>query len=219
VKGSGRTGRRPGASGSREKIFAAARAEFALHGYAGATIRGIAKRAGCDTALVHHFFGTKERLFDETMAIPVRMHEHLPELLADPEHVGEAITRRFLEAWEAGSSRQVMQGLLRTAVAGERSAGRVSEMAMRDALIPMLEAIRVPDAEFRAGLVGSHMVGLMVVRHITRLPGVASASIDDLVSAVGPTIQRYIYGDIGRGEAEPTWPPGRAEPLWPPGSS
>ena len=32
-------------------------------GYDGATIRGIAADAGINPALVHHFYGTKERLF------------------------------------------------------------------------------------------------------------------------------------------------------------
>ena len=48
----GRTGRRPGAGGTREKILAAARFQFSEAGYEGATIRDIAGEAGVDPALV-----------------------------------------------------------------------------------------------------------------------------------------------------------------------
>ncbi len=198
TKSDRRTGRRPGESGSRAKILSAARAEFALHGYSGATIRAIAKRAGCDAALVHHFFGTKERLFGEVMVIP-EARDYLPDILTDPEHAGELIVRRFLETWEGGTnSRQIILGLLRTAVSGERSASRVREMAMRASLLPIIDATHIPDGALRTGLIGSHLVGLMITRHIIRLDGVAAASVDELVEAVAPTVQRYLYGDISR---------------------
>ena len=66
-----RTGRRAGDTGTRELILDAARARFARFGYQGATIRGIAADAGVDPALVHHFYGTKERLFVAAMHFPV----------------------------------------------------------------------------------------------------------------------------------------------------
>ena len=70
-----RTGRRTGDSGTREAILGAARKQFGDHGYAGATIRAIAADAGVDPALVHHFFGTKERLFAAAMRLPVNVNE------------------------------------------------------------------------------------------------------------------------------------------------
>jgi AcrR family transcriptional regulator len=46
----------------RARIRDAALDEFALHGVRGATVRGIAARAGVSPALVQHHFGTKDRL-------------------------------------------------------------------------------------------------------------------------------------------------------------
>ena len=43
-------GRRPGESGTRQAILDAARAQFAAHGWDGATIRAIAADAGVDPA-------------------------------------------------------------------------------------------------------------------------------------------------------------------------
>jgi AcrR family transcriptional regulator len=66
-----RTGRRVGASGTREAILAAARERFGEVGYDRATIRSIAAAVGVDPALVHHFFGPKDRLFAAAMRLPM----------------------------------------------------------------------------------------------------------------------------------------------------
>lgn len=50
---------------TRGKIVAAARAEFAATGYAGARMMQIAKRAGINKELIYHYFRGKEHLFEE----------------------------------------------------------------------------------------------------------------------------------------------------------
>ena len=76
----GRTGRRPGSSDTRSVILAAARSRFAEVGFDKASIRSIAAAAGVDSALVHHYFGTKHDLFVEVVALPV------PNALKGPAH-------------------------------------------------------------------------------------------------------------------------------------
>ena len=78
-----RGGRRAGDSGTREAILDAARRQFADHGYDGLTIRGIAADAAVDPALVHHFYGTKERLFAAAMRLPVVPSEVLTAAFAE----------------------------------------------------------------------------------------------------------------------------------------
>ena len=80
--GTRRSGRRTGDSGTREAILSAARKRFGDHGYTGATIRAIAADAGVDPALVHHFFGTKERLFGAAMRLPLIPGEIIDAALA-----------------------------------------------------------------------------------------------------------------------------------------
>src|SRR5215831_16860854 len=80
-----RTGRRAGDSGTREAILQAARAQFAEHGYDGATIRAIAAAAGVDPALVHHFYGSKESLFAAAMQLPVVPSEVISAIMAGHE--------------------------------------------------------------------------------------------------------------------------------------
>jgi AcrR family transcriptional regulator len=52
---------------TREKLLAAATAEFAAHGAAGARIDRIAERAGVNKRMIYAYFGNKERLFDTVL--------------------------------------------------------------------------------------------------------------------------------------------------------
>lgn len=50
----------------------------------------------------------------------------------------------------------------------------------------------VDDAELRVELVTVHMVGLAFARYQLKIEPLASAGLDDLVSWLGPTVQRYL---------------------------
>jgi TetR/AcrR family transcriptional regulator len=48
---------------TRRRVLAAAVAEFAARGFAGARVDAIARRAGTNKRMLYHYFGNKERLF------------------------------------------------------------------------------------------------------------------------------------------------------------
>ncbi|GIV01130.1 MAG: TetR family transcriptional regulator [Actinomycetota bacterium] len=186
-------GRRPGASGTREAILAAARSRFAELGYEGATIRAIAADAGVDPALVHHYFGTKEQLFAAAVGFPFVPSEVLAGALrAEPERMGEAIARAVLAAWEDPATREAAMGLLRAAASNERAAAMLRGFVEASVIGPISRATHAPDATFRAALVASQMVGLALARYLVRVEPLASASPEELVRRVGPTLQRYL---------------------------
>lgn len=193
--GGGRVGRRPGRSGTREEILAAARSRFAELGYEGATIRRIAADAGVDPALVHHYFGTKEQLFAAAVRLPFTPSEVLAEALrVEPEHMGEAIVRAALTAWEGPEAREAAMGLIRAAASNERAAAMLRGFVEAAIIGPISRAIPAPDAPLRAALIASHVVGLALARYLVRVEPLASASPDELVRRIGPTLQRYLTG-------------------------
>jgi AcrR family transcriptional regulator len=61
-----RRGRPPNADSdsTRKQVVTAARRAFARHGYAGATMRGIAAEAGLTVMALYHYASSKEALFD-----------------------------------------------------------------------------------------------------------------------------------------------------------
>ncbi len=97
-----RSGRRPGNLDTRTEILDAARDTFAEKGFDQASIRAIAAKAGVDPALVHHYFGTKEKLFLATMNSPIDPAVELPKALAGPpEQAGERLIRLVLNVYDS----------------------------------------------------------------------------------------------------------------------
>src|SRR5918996_3247240 len=149
-----RTGRRPGASGTREAILDAARRAFAEHGYQRATIRAVAELAGVDPALVHHYFGTKQGLFVAAVQLPVNPVERLSAVLADdPERVGERMVETFLGIWDHATDRSPLLTLVRSAVGDEAAAAMLREFITAEVLGPIASRLGSADAALRATLV------------------------------------------------------------------
>jgi AcrR family transcriptional regulator len=200
-----RTGRRAGDSGTREAILDSARLRFAEHGYNGATIRGIAAGAGVDPALVHHFYGNKEKLFAAAMRLPAVPSEVIAAALAsrDGASPGAHLVATVLTIWEDPAVHGVIIGLLRSALNSEQAAGLLREFITDAILAPVGALARADspdDAAYRAGAVASQMLGLALARYVLRIGPVATASIADLAATIGPTIERYLTGDIRASE-------------------
>ncbi|MFT4135410.1 TetR family transcriptional regulator [Microbacterium sp.] len=179
----------------RARILAAATEEFGERGYDGATMRNIAARAGVDSALVHHYFGTKADLFAETVDIPIRPDRVIPGILAGPrDEVGERAVRFVLEQFEDAAIRKRAVVLLRAALGNRLTTPLLAGFLQRELLTRIAAGLDAPDAELRATLAASQMAGLIIARYVARLPALAEASVDDLVARVGPTVQRYLFG-------------------------
>lgn len=192
-----RTGRRRGASSARADILAAAGASFAAHGYDRATIRDIARRAEVDPALVIHYFGTKEALFTEALELPIRPSEVFARgMAAGRDQVGAVVVRTFLETWDAPETRVRLMAMLRSALTNDAAMTMIRDLLVREVFGPITAALGVPDAQLRATLVGSQLLGLSVMRYIGNIEPLATAPVDRLTAAVGPTVQRYLTGEL-----------------------
>lgn len=184
-------GRRPGPTETREKILAEARTLFAEKGYDGASLRAIARAAGVDPALVHHFFGNKEGVFVEAMRFPADPAVVLPRILASPkERIGETMVRVFLEVWGDEERRAPLLAMLRSAMTNERAAALLREFVTAALFGRAREATDAPPLGIQAA--AGQMIGVMILRHVVRVEPLASASEDELVELVAPTLQRYL---------------------------
>ncbi|MBD0293106.1 MAG: TetR/AcrR family transcriptional regulator [Jiangellaceae bacterium] len=187
-----RTGRRPGGPDTKGEILAAARVEFAERAYDGASVRGIAARAGVDPALVHHYFGTKEQLFLAAMEIPFTPSEVAAQIMSGPQPgTGERAVRTFLAIWADPVKRAPFLALLRSAMTHPGAAALLRQFARRAMLARVVARLDVPDRELRAEAAVSHLLGMALMRYVVKIEPLASASEDELVSLVGPVIQRY----------------------------
>ena len=187
-----RPGRPAGTGGTRATVLAAARTEFATRGYDAASVRAIARQAGVDPALVHHYYGSKERVFVAAMQLPFDPADRLPAVLeGDRSELGERLTRLFLELW-GGPGLEPMLALLRSATTGERGAAMLREYVGQALLLRIAGGIDGPGAELRVTVAAAQLVGLALLRFVVGVEPLASAAVEDLVALVAPTLQRYL---------------------------
>jgi AcrR family transcriptional regulator len=197
-----RSGRRPGKQDTREKVLAAARETFGERGYDGASIRQIATNAGVDPALVHHYFGTKEKLFLAVVRPPIDPATLLPQVLAgDIDDLAERLVNTFLSVWEGRATGPAFRSLLRGAVSHPSTGRLVREFFATQIVRRLMRELNAPidpaELPIRSSLVASQLFGLALIRYILQFEPLASASHETVVAAVAPTIQRYLLGDIG----------------------
>ncbi|WP_137161972.1 TetR family transcriptional regulator [Blastococcus sp. CCUG 61487] len=179
-------------------MLAAARGAFAERGFDGATIRAIATAAGVDPALVHHYFGSKDQLFVAAIEAPVDPAELLPEVLAGGrEQLGENVVRMLLRVWD-GPMQPAGLALVRSAVGNDRGARLLREFLVTQVLRRVVGTLELSprEAEVRGALVVSQLVGVVLSRYVLRIEPLASSEPEELVAAIGPTVQRYLTGDV-----------------------
>lgn len=186
-----RTGRRPGSSGTRAAIVDAARRLFGEKGYEGATIRGIAREAGVDPALVHHFFGGKESVFVAAMQFPFEPSARLPGVLeGPPDELGERVVRFFLSVLDDPAGRDSFLVILRSATTHETAAAALREFVTEALVSRVAGTSGAP--RFRVEAAAAQLVGLAFLRHVMRVEPLASADEETIVATVAPTVQRYL---------------------------
>ncbi len=188
-----RLGRRPGTTDTKGEILAAARAEFAANGYDGASIRRIARAAGVDPALVHHYFGSKEKVFVAALDFPFDPVQVIPAIVGEgPDGVGERVVRFILSILESPDGRQRMLAVVRSVLANEQASEMLRGFVVRELLGRVAAQMAVPDPELRANLAMSQVMGMVLVRYAVKIEPLASADVETVVSWLAPTVQRYL---------------------------
>jgi AcrR family transcriptional regulator len=188
-----RRGRRPGPSRTREGIAQAARRQFAALGYDRTTIRSVAAEAGVDPALVVHYFGSKQRLFLTAIELPFEVTDLVAQLESGPrDRVGERVARFALEVLGDPGARARWTGMIRAAASDPDAAGILRDVLNRQIFKPLAEALGSEDAQLRANLASSQMVGLVMARYVIEIEPLASADAETVAAAIAPTLQRYL---------------------------
>lgn len=196
--GSGRPrGRRPRGQDTRADILRAARSEFAAKGFSMASLRGIARAAGVDPALIHHYFASKESLFAEAIvshAHPDAIAARLSEVPLD--QLGHRIAEIFLSVWDDDEGRVVFGALFRSVASNPGLESIMAQMIETQIFARVAAQREFTDAGRRMALVASQLVGLALMRYVVKLPALVAMSSAQLAAAYGPTLQRYLTGDL-----------------------
>ncbi|TPG31714.1 TetR family transcriptional regulator [Mycolicibacterium hodleri] len=182
------------------RILTAARDAFAETGWAGTTIRAVARAADVDPALVYHYFGSKEALLGAATTPPQRWLESVAETWLTPvDQLGSALLRLMLDAWADEEIGSFLRAVLLTA-AHEQSTREKLRLVVERSLMGVSQlGTDERDRMLRSGLISSQIIGLAMMRYVWQIEPVASLSNDELVTAIAPNLQHYVEGDLGRG--------------------
>lgn len=179
------------------RILAAARAEFAQNGWAGSTMRAIARNADVDPALVYHYFGSKEALLDAATNPPQRWLDSVASTWTTPtDDLGAALLKLMLGAWGDDEIGPVLRSVLLTAAHDQSTREKLRRLVESSLMGVSNLGTDERDRLKRSGLISSQIMGLALMRYVWRIEPVASMTDDEIVAAVAPTVQRYIEADL-----------------------
>jgi AcrR family transcriptional regulator len=179
------------------RIVAAARNQFAENGWAGTTIRAIARSAGVDPALVYHYFGSKEGLLDAATNPPQKWLESIAEVWTTPiQQLGNALITLLLASWADDEIGPTLRAILQTA-AHEPSTREKLRRVVEGSLMGVSKlGSDEQDRLVRSGLIGSQMMGFALMRFVWKIEPVASMSNNEAIAAIAPNLQHYVNGDL-----------------------
>lgn len=163
------------AAATRENILAAARCRFLQESYENVGLRNIAADAGVDVALTGRYFGSKEELFKEVLR-----GTRGPWL--DP-----AVTAADLPGWLAGLATQkhppgeredIERLLIILRSASSPAPAEVVRQTFRaNVLDPVAALLSGPDAETRASVALSLLIGTTILRTIMGVEPLAECDV------------------------------------------
>lgn len=185
-----RGGRRPGSSGSRQKILDIARLAFPANGYTETSLRGIARDAGVDPSLIVQLFGSKAGLFAAVVEWPFDASQIAAEVQAVPaEQVGEFAARRFISHWDRDEHRNPIVSLIHAALADPAAAAMFREFITVNFTLPVVERVGADRPQLRAALLASQLVGFGLSRYVLGFHALTSTSSEELIVVLGATLQ------------------------------
>ncbi|WP_327718554.1 TetR family transcriptional regulator [Streptomyces sp. NBC_00490] len=189
-------GRPPGteSADTRDRILTAAREEFSERGYEKTSVRGIAKAAGVDSALVHHYFGTKEQVFEAAVEVAFAPALKMRDVVLEGplEGAGERMTRFVFGLWENPVTRKPLLAIVRSAVNNEAAATVFRRLVATQLMRRIAGELDTPDAELRAELAAAQLVGVAMMRYVIRIEPVASADVELIIARVAPVVQGHL---------------------------
>lgn len=176
-------------------LLEAAREVFSEQGFEGATVRTIAARAGVNASLVNHWFGGKQGLFAATiddLFDVTNVVNGVPT--GDPVTLAQQLVRAFVTKWDAHGAR--FAAMVRSISSQKIAATMLSDFLTTRVFRRVARDIAPDQAEFRASLCATQIIGLGIMRYVLRLEPLVTASVDKVVTAIAPTVERYLIGDL-----------------------
>lgn len=179
------------------RILSAAREAFAETGWAGTTMRAVARAADVDPALVYHYFGSKEDLLDAATNPPQKWLEGVAKTWTVPQpELGRALVELMLASWADDEIGPTLRAVLQTAAHEPRTREKLRLVVERSLMGVSKLGADAHDRMIRSGLISSQLMGFALMRFVWKIEPVATMDDAAAIDAIAPNLQRYIEGDL-----------------------
>ncbi len=177
------------ASATRAAILEAARLCFTGESYDEVGVREIASDAGVDPALVIRYFGSKESLFAAAVLTNFGASEYLGD---DPAELAGRIASMIVKKKDHGGF-DPMLAIVRSSLSPTTNQ-LIRDVIDEQVIAPLAARLSGPDAEARAALLMTQVLGLFMGRMLIQNRALAEADPATLVQYLQPVLQVYVDG-------------------------
>ncbi|MEU8960034.1 hypothetical protein AB0C93_37740 [Streptomyces sp. NPDC048518] len=120
--------------------------------------------------------------------------------------LAQSLLRAALSKWEDPAARPQLLAAFSAVFTGEDGAARMRDFMSRQIFQQLADSLQEPAKDFEevARALGvppmninaaqAQVWGVAVLRYVVKLEPLASASVEDVIATVSPTIQRYLVG-------------------------
>lgn len=194
---SARRGRRAGHPDTRGSILSAAHLLFTSQGFDETSIRAVAREAGVDPALVHHYYGDKVGLLLATAEITLDPRRLIDRVTSgEPRAWGWRLVSTALTVWESPLGTTLVR-VVRDHPALLHAFTSVISTNVAEALIHPLGLTRDQGKE-RLAMIETILGGIFMTRYVARMEPMASLPPQQVVRLFGPLVQQVIeHGPAG----------------------
>jgi AcrR family transcriptional regulator len=182
---------------ARRVILDVARSELSEHGFEGASIRSIARRAGVDPRLVRYYYGTKQQLLLQAVAVERDPRELAEEILRGSRRtLGRRTASALLEHWDNPRTAIPYRARLTASLTNDEAVGLLRDDFVAVFFGTLARAVSPDRPELRASLAAAQVIGLALCRYLVGDPVLGAAGSDELVRQMGRVLQQCLTGEL-----------------------
>jgi len=183
-----KTPKKRDAEGTRQRILDAARTRFTKSSYDLVGLREIAADANVTATMISRYFGSKEGLFREVIADSFKLTQAGPVQL---NKFSGAVARHFMspDIFRFSSNGFDPTQLLLHSLMSPTAAPIMAKAYYEDFVKPLASLIGGDDAEIKATVISSYLIGLATLRVALGSPAFRARNMEKLTALVSKTIQ------------------------------
>lgn len=171
-------------------------------GYRRATVRAIAAEASVDPALITYFFGSKQQLFGEALALRTNPADVIAQQIDGPiAEMPRRLLTALLETWDSPENQPSLLAIAQTGAGPEGTAltsGFVEEVLAAPIVNRLMRArVSAEDARTCTALLVTQLVGVIYARYVLAADPVSTLARQVFIDRFTPALDAVVEACTG----------------------